>query len=106
MTTAVGAISVCVDTVVLIYSRAIVVEVTACTIRLIRRRRPLHDFRVRHVALGTGQVAGVIQRLVDQACVHRVVRNPGVRVVTYIAFLSRDEVAGVFSGSGVSVVTG
>ena len=105
MATAVGTVAVIVDAAMIVLVRLIVSEVTASAVRLVNRRRPDHDVRVVGMALGSGEIAPVIQRLVGQSHVLVDMRGPGVRRMAVIAFMTGYKMPRIFASRGVAVVT-
>ena len=59
----------------------------ASTSRLVARRRPVDDFRIRLMTFGTVEVDTMVQRLVGQPAVAVVGRRPRVRVMAQPAIL-------------------
>jgi len=84
----------------------IVTRMAAGTVRLESRVSPRNNFGIGLVTLGTEQVAAVIQRFERCRSMAELIRQPGSRVVAAVAFDSRNEVSGVFTGRGCAVMAG
>ena len=106
MATAIGAVAVGIDAIVPVDAGSIVVEVTACAVRLVGGRRPLYDLRVGLVATCAGEIAGMVQWLVGESDMSRDVRYPCDRVMANTALLGRHEMTRILPGCGIAVVTG
>lgn len=90
----------------LVRSQFVVARVTARTVRLKCSVPPGNEFRVGLVAVGTREVATVIERLVGQSRVPEVRWGPGVRVMAGITFLRRQKVTRILAGRDDTIVTG
>lgn len=101
-----GAIGVCGKAIVFIDVGLIVVCVTARTFRLVSRRLPVDYFRIRLVAPGAVEISTMIQRLVRQCRMCKVVRQPRRRVMAFVTFFWRNEMTIVDAGCYRAVVTG
>lgn len=106
MATTVSTVTVVVDAPVLVDTGTIRREMAARTIRLVQRRRPLDDLGIGLVALGTIEVAAVVQRLIGQPRMHVDMRNPVIRRMALIAFAVGDEVPVVLASCDISVMAG
>lgn len=84
----------------------VVTGVTACTIGLIARRRPVDRFRIVLMALGAKEVVEMILRFIRESRVTVVGRYPRIRAVAQTAVLYGIEVGRVLPGGQSSVVAG
>lgn len=106
MAPTIGAIAVVVDAPVIVLVGLVVPEVAPGTIRLILRRLPAHRLGITLVTLGAGEVAPVIQRLIDQTEMLVDVRQPGIGHVAGVALLVRNEVSVILAGRYIAVMAG
>ncbi len=106
MAPAVGAVTVVIDTPVIVLVWLVVREVAPGAIRYIHRRLPVNRLGIAPVALSAVEVAPVIQWLIDQAEMLVDMWQPGIGHVTHIALLIGHEVPVVMAGRRVAVVTG
>ena len=82
-------------------------EITRVTTGAIGRElgvRPADDLGVVAVTRGTGKVAPMIERLVQEARVHPRMRYPGKRLMALVAVAVRDEVPRIAAGRDHTVV--
>lgn len=104
MATAACAVQIVLQTIVIILSSLIVVRVTTRAGRLVARRGPVDDFRVRAVAFGAIEIAAMIEGLVRESAMTEIGRCPGVWRMTNATILSRAEMPGILAGGVGAVV--
>lgn len=105
MATAVPTILIFTQSIVIVFTRLIVVRVAASAIRLVARGRPVDVLGVRLMTFCTGKVAAVILRFIRQCSVTVICGSPCVRDVAGITFLRRAEVTRVRARCYDTVVT-
>lgn len=105
MAAACGTIQIILQAIVLIYAVVIVSRMTSGACGLIRWGGPGNDLSVGQMTFRTQEVAKVIQRLVRQASMVVVGRNPCDRVVANATVQICVEVVRVLAGCEHAVVT-
>lgn len=105
MAAACGTVQVILQAVVLIYTVVIVLRMTSGARGLVSGGGPVNELGVRQMALGTQEVAKVIQRFVRQSSMVVVGRDPCDRVVADATVHTCVEVVRVLTGCEHTVVT-
>ena len=82
MTATACAVQVILQAIVFVHARFVILRMATRTGGRVTGRRPIHRIRVGVVAVGAGEVAAVIERLIGQAAVTETRRDPAVRRVT------------------------
>jgi len=106
MATAVSAVTVIVDSPMIVDSRPVGREMTSGAIRLIDWCGPVHGLRISLMTLSAGEVAAMVKGFISQTEMLVDMRQPGIRHVADVALLVRDKVSVVFAGRCVAVMTG
>jgi len=106
MAAAACAVQIVLQAIVVVLAGFVIARMATGTGGCITGRRPIHRICVGIVALGAGEVAPVIERLIRQAAVTETGRDPAVRRVTLATIDGRGEVSRIHPGSISAVMAG
>jgi len=104
MATALRTVLIAREAVVLVDTRLVIAGMATGAVGCVTGRRPADNLGIGSMALGTPEVAAVVQRFVAQSGVTVVDRSPCDRVMAPPAVLRRVEVSGILARCDRAVV--